>query len=149
MLKLQKNMTSNKNIYTFASLFIISVSAICYQYVNRSINELSTCEIKTKTCTLSQENGEIRIEFLTPIQTEEEILLNITVPKAIIIEKAWVEGVNMYMGKTPLIRENSHYTAFLGSCNAATMTWRLNIQTKNKNDGQAQTYSATFHTSND
>jgi hypothetical protein len=140
-------MIPNKNVYTFASLFIISVSAICYQFVNRSKNELSNCEIQSRTCTLSQGNGEIRIEFLTPIKTEEEILLSITVPKAITIETAWVEGVNMYMGKTPLIQENSHYTTFLGSCNLATMKWQLNIQTRNKN-GHVQTYSATFHTSN-
>jgi hypothetical protein len=85
---------------------------------------------------------------LTPIQTEEEILLTISVPEGIVVSATWVEGVNMYMGKTPVIPENDHYTTFLGSCNLATMEWQLNINTKNKSD-QLETYLVTFYTSND
>ena len=63
------------------------------------------------------------------------------------IVNAWIEGVNMYMGKTPIIFEQTPSVGitFLGSCNLPEMKWRINIEAQN-NEGEINHYSAFFYT---
>ncbi|MFT5900229.1 MAG: hypothetical protein ACI97K_002897 [Glaciecola sp.] len=141
-------MISKTNVIIFAILIIISITGAYYKFVNSTKSNQSECKVLSDICAFKHQYGEIRIEFVTEIQTEEEIILNIDIPEDLVLDEAWVEGVDMFMGKTPVVLENDKYVTFLGSCNLAKMKWRLNLKILNKN-GQVQLYSAIFYTRQD
>ncbi|MFT5712214.1 MAG: hypothetical protein ACI9DQ_000617 [Glaciecola sp.] len=141
-------MYSKQAVILFIALIIISLSGVYYKNVNSEINHQEKCDLTIKKCTFLYEKNKINVSFLSPIVTEEEILLSIDMPQELKLTKAWVEGANMFMGKTPIIKEELAYVTFLGSCNLAKMQWRLNLHIENQN-GQVKTYSAAFYTIND
>ncbi|UAA37105.1 hypothetical protein KIH87_10105 [Paraneptunicella aestuarii] len=70
-----------------------------------------------------------------PVVVEAEIRVKLYLSDGWNLKKAWVEGVNMYMGKSPLIIEDIHHqnkeiTAimFLGSCSEPKMHWRITTE---------------------
>lgn len=138
-------MYSKKMVSLFIFLIITVASGIYYKNVNEEQSSEEECDISAQMCTYADNNGKISINFLTKIAVEEEILLEIDLPRNVQLTEAWVEGVNMFMGKTPIIFENGRYLTFLGSCNLQEMKWRLFIKVRNKN-GQAKTHSAIFFT---
>ena len=79
------------------------------------------------------------MQFLQEIKVEEELLLTITVPNNTKIKQMWVQGINMYMGKSAVISDSIYaeegkkiYKArlYLGSCSEPAMRWQLVIQTE-------------------
>jgi hypothetical protein len=93
----------------------------------------------TQECVVFDANQQITVRFLQEIEVEEELLLTITVPKNTKIQKMWVQGINMYMGKSAVLAESIYaeddkkvYKAsfFLGSCSEPAMKWQLIIQTE-------------------
>ena len=101
------------------------------------------------TCLFSFQNKDFSIEFVSSVVVEEEIFIKFDLPQTLKLENAWVEGVNMFMGRTPVMNaqtdEVGRYVTFLGSCNLEQMQWRLVFQLSNKN-GQKQEFSAVFYT---
>ncbi|MFQ3207278.1 MAG: hypothetical protein ACI9IT_001433 [Glaciecola sp.] len=138
-------MYSKQTLILFIALIAISLSGVYYKNVNSEINRQEECDLTVTKCTFLYEKNKINVSFLSPIVTEEEILLSIAMPQKLKLTKAWIEGVNMFMGKTPVIEEGNGYVTFLGSCSLAKMQWRLHLHVKNQ-DGQVQTYSAVFYT---
>ena len=63
---------------------------------------------------------------------EEELFIVFESPERFQIKRAWIEGDNMYMGKTPILFENANKPnlglTFLGSCNLAEMKWLLFVE---------------------
>ncbi|MFT6087533.1 MAG: hypothetical protein ACJA11_002785 [Glaciecola sp.] len=140
-------MYSKQTLILFIALIAISISGVYYKNVNGKKNHQEECDLTVKKCTFLYEKNKIKVNFLSPIVTEEEILLAIEMPKELKLTKAWIEGANMFMGKTPIIKEEYGYVTFLGSCSLAQMQWRLNLHVENQN-GQVKTYSAAFYTTN-
>lgn len=93
----------------------------------------------------------LRIKFLQAPAIEEELFINFDISKGYVIAGAWVEGENMYMGKTPIIFENidnkktNKGFTFLGSCTQPDMQWKLYIEVKSE-AGDTSLYSAFFNT---
>ncbi|MFT7258401.1 MAG: hypothetical protein ACI9MS_000248 [Glaciecola sp.] len=140
-------MYSKQALILFITLITISLWGIYYKNVNSEINHQEECDLNVKKCTFLYEKNKINVSFLSPIVTEEEILLSIDMPQELKLSKAWIEGANMFMGETPIIKEELGYVTFLGSCNMAKMQWRLNLHVEDQN-GQVKTYSAAFYTIN-
>jgi len=100
-------------------------------------------------------NGQqISVQFLQQIEVEEEIALSIELPKNTKIEKMWVQGLNMYMGKSAVITDNIYvqdtrkvYNArlFLGSCSEPAMRWQMIVETSN-DSGLQQSWFFNFST---
>jgi len=141
-------MHSKQALILFVALLIISLSGVYYKNVNSPAPSQEKCDLSLGKCTFVYGDNEISVNFLSPIVTEEEILLTFELPADTILTKAWIEGLNMFMGKTPIIEEAGRYVTFLGSCNLDRMDWQLNLMIENKN-GQVTSYSAVFHTYND
>lgn len=139
-------MYSKQTLIIFIALLAISLSGIYYKNVNSSIEPSGKCDLTVGKCTFVYRNDKISVKFLSPIVAEEEILLSIELPQELKLTEAWVEGVNMFMGKTPIIKTDDGYVTFLGSCSLAKMQWQLNLNVENQN-GQVKIYSAAFHTS--
>lgn len=73
-----------------------------------------------------------------PVSVEEQTQFSVrlkedSVLSGITVKKAWIEGVNMYMGRTTVFLEKpegqniANGWFFLGSCSEPTMQWRLFI----------------------
>jgi hypothetical protein len=140
-------MYSKQTLILLIALIAISISGVYYKNVNAKRNHQEECDLTVKKCTFLYEKNKINVSFLSPIVTEEEILLAIDMPQELKLTKAWIEGANMFMGKTPIIKEEDGYVTFLGSCSLTQMQWRLNLHVENQN-GQVKTYSAAFYTTN-
>jgi hypothetical protein len=93
----------------------------------------------------------LRINFLQAPIIEEELFIDFDISQGNQIVNVWIEGANMYMGKTPVIFENksdikvNRGVTFLGSCTQLDMQWQLFIEVKNKAE-QIEIYSASFST---
>lgn len=97
------------------------------------------CNIElTQECVVFDNYQQISVRFLQQARVEEELLLTITVPENTHIQKMWVQGINMYMGKSAVLSDSVYvedgkkvYNArlFLGACSEPKMRWQLIIQT--------------------
>lgn len=94
----------------------------------------NSCRFNNDSCTFSLNQKHATAEFSEHPQPEESVTLTLHMPEGTVIESAWVEGVNMYMGKVPVLlekQEDNTWTGWfmLGSCSEPTMNWqvRLNI----------------------
>jgi hypothetical protein len=113
------------------------------------------CDIeKTLPCVVFNNGQQISVQFLQQIEVEEEITLSIELPKNTKIEKMWVQGLNMYMGKSAVITDNIYvqdtrkvYNArlFLGSCSEPAMRWQMIVETSN-DSGLQQSWFFNFST---
>lgn len=101
-------------------------------------NALPTC-IDPPKC---QKQAKLKVDFLiNKIQIEEEIYANLTFEPGWKLKNAWIEGLNMYMGKNNAIIESltiekgeGTIVFFLGSCNQPTMHWQLKTEWVNSQD---------------
>jgi hypothetical protein len=139
-------MHSKQALIPFVVLLITSLAGVYYKNVNSSGASQENCDLSLGKCTFVYGDDEISVNFLSPIVTEEEVLLSVELPPNVKLTEAWIEGLNMFMGKTPVIEEAGRYVTFLGSCNLDTMHWQLNMKVEDKN-GQVTSYSAVFSTS--
>lgn len=94
----------------------------------------SVC-INPPSCT---EQAQLSVRFAAlPVQIEDEIYADLRLAEGWELQRAWVEGVNMFMGKTTVIIETQQKQTgeagvvfFLGSCQKPTMHWRLKTEWK-------------------
>ena len=125
-------------------VFTVAIG-IFLNYTNPpSIKSTKQCNIDlTKECIVFDNGQQISVKFLQVIEVEEEILLTITVPNNTKIERMWVQGINMYMGKNAVLSDSVYameekkvYNArlFLGACSEPAMRWQLIIQTTDNNE---------------
>ena len=141
-------MYSKQALILFIALVTISVAGVYYKNVNSPGASQERCDLNLDKCTFVYGEDEISVNFLSPIVTEEEVFLAFELPPNVKLTKAWIEGVNMFMGKTPVIEEAGRYVTFLGSCNLGTMHWQLNMEIEDEN-GQVSSYSAVFYTNSE
>lgn len=82
--------------------------------------------------------------------TEEELFLVFDLDDSSSIVSAWVEGTDMYMGKTPVLFEDPlkplQAVTFLGSCNLQEMQWQLNVKVKNNATAEVALIQLYFYT---
>lgn len=118
--------------------------------VNDPLNSTGECDITSDICKVRVLNSQLSVKFEQVPQTEEELYLNFDLGRGLSIEKAWIEGVNMYMGKTPVLFEDpknrERAVTFLGSCNLAEMQWRLHLKVKKDDSEELSSISLGFST---
>ncbi|MBF7072824.1 hypothetical protein ISG33_05335 [Glaciecola sp. MH2013] len=135
---------------SFASILLLFIAlvvvllGICYKYVSTASTSTSECDLTASTCYFGIENQRLSVRFVSKPVVEEEIYLALDLPDDAIFTNGWIEGVDMFMGKTPLMSDNGRVVTFLGSCNLDAMEWRLHF-TIMKND-RIFHYSAVFST---
>jgi hypothetical protein len=137
-------------ILVFISAVIAVILGIYLANVNDTLNAGGECDITRNTCKINVLNSQISVKFEQPPITEEELFLEFEFGKGIMIEQAWIEGVNMYMGKTPVLFEDSskpqRAVTFLGSCNLSQMQWRLHLNVKTDDSQMPTSVSVPFST---
>jgi hypothetical protein len=120
-------------------LCLAAVGLFLNYFSSPDINFSNQCAVETgSACTLIINHRLVSVEFLQTIEVEEELALSITTSDNIQIKEMWVQGVNMYMGKSAVLSYSVYaqdakmvYKSrlFLGSCSEPAMKWQLVIQT--------------------
>ena len=138
--------------YFFAACIFIVIAGFYLQSINNWSDASEKCVLIDNWCEIRKNDLTLRIEFdQTPV-SEEEIALDIGLSDAYFVSNAWVEGVNMYMGKSPIVFEYedkpSQGVMFLGSCHLDEMQWHLNIIVAKKGTQSEQYFTVPFITHN-
>ena len=95
----------------------------------------NSCNFVNETCEFNIDDRIAIAHFSVKPVPEESITLSLTVPSGVEIESAWIEGVNMYMGKIPVLLDSDSDTKWsgwfmLGSCSEPVMRWQLRLNVK-------------------
>lgn len=116
-----------------------------YNLQPANVVEGRQCALVDGKCALSFKQQQFSITISPqPIVLEEELTVDFIYPQKMQLTSAWVEGVNMFMGKTRILlsetiedQQDKMTTGmlFLGSCSEANMRWRL--VTEFKEDGSS------------
>lgn len=146
----------NKKFHTlrlifFTSLVLAVLAGLYLDSVNNTLNQSEQCIFFDNTCSFDSQHLDLHISFLDAPIIEEELFISFEISQGNQIKSAWIEGINMYMGKTPIIFEDEKSkdklkgVTFLGSCSEPKMQWQLLVEVKDK-AGQTKVYSALFKT---
>ncbi len=117
------------HIWPFAALILLLLIVSLVE-LNQAPTQYGTCE---GSCTMQLDGQSVTLSFgRYPVQTEEMINVSLNYPVHWQLAEAWVQGVNMYMGKTPLVLAKgplvageTHGQIFLGACSEPRMQWQL------------------------
>lgn len=157
------------------SIFSLTLVVLCLLFVlvankySTNVNSLLTkggeCTLQDRVCQFVDELGSISINFEQLPVVEEEMNVEVRLSEHLLLKNAWVEGINMYMGKIPIIPrreaefnfENRNLNAeklfhglfFLGSCTEPSMQWAMVLEVENKNTLQSSVYRVRFTTKSD
>ena len=149
MLKKNNNKRS-EFLHSQLPLLAIIVVAVCvylaHEFQSSAMNENllingigNSCNFVNETCEFLID-GEVAIAtFSTMPEPEESVTLKILIPENQEIESAWIEGVNMYMGKIPVLLDNDGQGKWsgwfmLGSCSEPVMKWQLRLNIEGKDN---------------
>ena len=142
------NNKRSKFLHSQLPLVAIIVVAVCvylaHKFQSSVLKDTSvvngignSCNFVNETCEFLID-GEVAIAtFSTMPEPEESVTLKILIPENQEIESAWIEGVNMYMGKIPVLLDNDGQGKWsgwfmLGSCSEPVMKWQLRLNIKDK-----------------
>lgn len=98
-------------------------------------HSLSVCEFEELSCSIYIDEQPIVATFSREPQAEEEISVHFSLAPAYQIESVWIEGTNMYMGKIPVLVEETQPGEWsgwfmLGSCSEPQMHWQMLLNLK-------------------
>lgn len=145
----------------FSRIFVISLvlasvaGVFFYLEQGQYTKSAKQCDIDgMHNCSVMFKQQPLSVQFLTPIELEEELIAKITVPTTLSLENIWAQGVNMYMGKAAVIVTLNKETIdsrvyksklFLGACSEPNMRWQLVVQAKDVR-GKIHSYFFNFQT---
>ncbi len=143
-------------------LLIVLVANKFAGNVNKTLTPGAECNLQQNACQFVDDLGSISTVFKQPPIIEEELSVEIKLSNDLILNDAWVEGVNMYMGRIPVISDfDGNFDAgnrdlrakdsfkgifFLGSCTEPTMLWVMIIEVQNTVTDQTKSYKVYFTT---
>ncbi|MFC4699436.1 hypothetical protein ACFO4O_04600 [Glaciecola siphonariae] len=143
-----KNSLPISRIILFIALLCAAIYGVSVSYVNESLIKNNDCDITASECVFSAFNRPVSVKFEQAPVAEEELFIRFELSDDIVVQNSWIEGVNMYMGKTPVLfesaQDNNRAVTFLGSCNLSEMHWVMFIELKNNATGEVALKQATF-----
>ena len=152
------NNKSTKILQKQLPLVAIIVVAVCvylaHKFQSSVLKDTSVVNGIGNSCNFVNETCEFLIDDKLAIATfsampeaEESVTVKLLVPEGEEIESAWIEGLNMYMGKIPVLLDNNGKGEWsgwfmLGSCSEPVMKWQLRLNIKDK-DSPSYLYFVT------
>lgn len=122
------------------------------------VNRAESLSLQSGPCQLQQRDcafdvaGQLGSISLSPrpIPIEEPLTISLHLPTGSELISAHIEGVNMYMGRIPVIAEQQNgqiitAVSYLGSCSEPNMQWRLVLVLQDAS-GKPLTRSWAFYT---
>lgn len=144
-----KNIITTKRLQQSLGPIGILVVALCVYWAKQELSssglksnsELKSlqCNFVNSQCRLLLEQKPVVATFDTAPTPEESVTLSLSLPPGEEIESAWIEGVNMYMGKVPVLIEPDEAGLWqgwfmLGSCSQPLMQWQMTLTFKGRNN---------------
>lgn len=134
-----------------AGLFVlVKINSQPVEYANKSY-----CKVENGQCQITNNGQSVALQ-ITPknIPLEEELALHFELPDELIIRQGWITGINMYMGKTPVIIQSvtgnlTKAVTFLGSCSEPNMQWLLSLEVENQQTNEQRSLYFRFITQNE
>lgn len=152
------NNKRSKFLHSQLPLVAIIVVAVCvylaHKFQSSVLKDTSVVNGIGNSCNFVNETCEFLIDdklaiaaFSTMPEAEESVTVKFLVPEGKVIESAWIEGVNMYMGKIPVLLDDNGKGEWsgwfmLGSCSEPIMKWQLRLNIKDK-DSPSYLYFVT------
>lgn len=137
-------MVKNSHKALFLLAFIVILMIIYVKNRDTSNKDTDTCQLHAQKCTILVAEGPFQVQIIDQLVVEELIGVQISLPSSLKIEQIYIEGINMYMGKSQVqqLSVNSHAMNstqhlwngefFLGSCSLETMHWQMVIELAGK-----------------
>jgi hypothetical protein len=146
-------------VVRFLPIFVVAALLLFAYLINRpdpGLNSGVQCQlVGADECVLIVEQQEFVAQMLQPAEVEEELRVKLLFPAVYRLEKSWIQGINMYMGRTALIPQTSHsdaevsiseLTFFLGACSENKMQWQLVLIYLNPVSGEQRKLFYNFST---
>lgn len=137
------NNKRSKILHSQLPLVAIIVVAVCvylaHKFQSSALKDTSvvngignSCNFVNETCELLIDEKLAIASFSTMPEPEESVTVKLIIPEGNNIESAWIEGVNMYMGKIPVLLDTDGEGKWsgwfmLGSCSEPVMKWQLRL----------------------
>ena len=142
------NNKRSKILHSQLPLVAIIVVAVCvylaHKFQSSVLKDTSvvngignSCNFVNETCEFLIDDKLAIASFSTMPEPEESVTIKLIIPEGKNIESAWIEGVNMYMGKIPVLLDTDGEGKWsgwfmLGSCSEPVMKWQLRLNIKDK-----------------
>ena len=142
------NNKRSKILHSQLPLVAIIVVAVCvylaHKFQSSALKDTSvvngignSCNFVNETCEFLIDDKLAIASFSTMPEPEESVTIKLIIPEGKNIESAWIEGVNMYMGKIPVLLDTDGEGKWsgwfmLGSCSEPVMKWQLRLNIKDK-----------------
>ncbi|MBU3022853.1 hypothetical protein [Aestuariibacter sp. A3R04] len=103
-----------------------------------SMGLVNQCEFVNSLCQINHNDNVVLSTFSSIPEVEASITVNFSLPPFMDIDSVWIEGVNMYMGKVPVLVEKTEPGIWsgwfmLGVCSEPVMRWKMVMYVKNSN----------------
>ncbi len=123
----------------FVALAIFTVHRYQQAWQNNGASYVeigNSCNFVNNRCELLIGDQKITARFSQHPEVEESITLEFSSLSGLVPESAWIEGVNMYMGKIPVLIDKDEHGSWsgwfmLGSCSEPRMDWRIQLNLEN------------------
>ena len=137
------NNKRSKILHSQLPLVAIIVVAVCvylaHKFQSSALKDTgvvngigNSCNFVNETCEFLIDEKLAIASFSTMPEPEESVTVKLIIPEGKNIESAWIEGVNMYMGKIPVLLDSDGEGKWsgwfmLGSCSEPVMKWQLRL----------------------
>ena len=130
-----------KHVIVFAVILLTAVVVgmvnILSENNNYKPDNKTSCWLAGNSCEIGLPEGTFTVVMDRLPTIEEQIPLTVTLPEGLQIDSAYIEGVNMFMGKIPVPlkpEDNGQWQGWfmLGACSEPTMQWQMVIKIKNR-----------------
>ena len=137
------NNKRSKILHSQLPLVAIIVVAVCvylaHKFQSSALKDTgvvngigNSCNFVNETCEFLIDEKLAIASFSTMPEPEESVTVKLIIPEGKNIESAWIEGVNMYMGKIPVLLDSDGKGKWsgwfmLGSCSEPVMKWQLRL----------------------
>lgn len=141
--------------YSLPVLTLFALGMFAYWYKSNQVATDVFCQFEESTCTVLGSESEFSLSVSPfPIKIEERLIFTLELEPGVTFESAWIQGVNMYMGKIPVLPLDDKLStttrlqleSYLGSCSEPKMRWQM-ILTLSDSTGRQFSRYINFSTS--
>lgn len=145
----------------FLGAFVVLISLAVFLTGLEKTTETTGKQCSLDTTLMCQFNSvdtdaaQVIVKFLGKVQVEEQNQFQLIMSENLELAHAWIQGVNMYMGKIAVINtdqraqenpDKHNLSFFIGSCSEPLMRWQLIIELDNKLTKKPERYFVNFNT---
>jgi hypothetical protein len=135
--------------YSLPVVTLLALAMFTFLYKTSQIETDVFCQFDSSTCTVLGVDAEFSLSVTPfPIKTEEQLIFTLDLEPGLTFKSAWIQGVNMYMGKIPVLPLEDSFSqttrlnleSYLGSCSEPNMRWQMIVTLSDDNNNEFSRY---------